>query len=552
VALSVGLWRQDSPARPVAPRSEIQWIDRVRWVGLAAIPSSLLLGVTSYVTTDIGSAPFLWIGPLVLYLLTFVLAFRTPAFWPRTILAIQAFTAIAACALSRPMPLAFLFGGAVHFANFFFTALVAHQALMARRPAPGRLTEFYVWLSVGGVLGGAFNAFVAPVAFDTLVEYPAVLVLSCLVRPWNSARPAKAWPVALFLLCGLTMAAAAWLAHPAPARLAERVSALGAGKQAFIGILVMAAAAMAFGLRNRSPLFALAALVVVVGAGRVAAPADVVSHWRGFYGVLRESRVWEPGLGGEVRKLAHGSTLHGVEAVSPAYRCQPLLYYAHETPIGQVFDAEARIKPSLNVGAVGLGAGTVAAYERPEDHFTFFEIDPLVVKIAKDSGRFSYLNGCAKGRVDQVIGDARWSLARQADKRFDILLIDAFSSDSVPAHLLTVEAVHLYLSKIKPDGVVILHLSNRNLDLMNPAQAVARINGAFALTQRHIANPQLPPFWESSEDAVVLAPTPQGLAPFVADPRWQAPDDHNVAPWTDDHTDIFGALLRRLGTTRRE
>jgi hypothetical protein len=238
--------------------------------------------------------------------------------------------------------------------------------------------------------------------------------------------------------------------------------------------------------------------------------------------------------------------LHGAQAQSAAYRCKPLVYYAHETPIGQVFGAEQAAKPRLTVGAVGMGTGSVAAYDRAGDHFTFFEIDPLVARIATDRRNFSYLGECARGRVDYQLGDARLTLHREPPGEFDILLIDAFSSDSVPAHLLTVEAARLYLSRIKPDGVVILHLSNRNLDLVRPAQALAASTGSVGLFQAHIGDLTLPAMWESSEDALILARTPAGLSPFISDHRWRALNARGVPAWTDDHTDLIGALVRRL------
>jgi hypothetical protein len=549
-SLGAALWRGAPAHGPVveADGARVRWIDRGRWVALAAVPSSLMLGVTSYVTTDVGSAPFLWVAPLALYLLTFIIAFQgRPAIDPRAALLAQAAAVLAACALARPMPRAFLLGLVVHFVAFFFTALVCHQALVARRPARGHLTDFYICLSLGGVIGGAFNAFLAPVLFTTIVEYPAALVLSCLARPWNLRELRKPWRWAYLAVCALGLIAAVVVAHPQGRSLIPWVISLGEQTQvAIVTILIVWSGALMFRLRDCGPLFALAALVLVVAGGRAADRVNVVHYWRGFFGVLRESRLDIARLGGEVRMLAHGTTLHGAQARSPRYRCQPLVYYAHETPIGQVFDAEAAAKPRLTVAAVGLGTGSVAAYDRPGDAFTFFEIDPLVVKVSTDPANFTYVTRCARGVVGYRLGDARLTLSRQPDARFDILLVDAFSSDSVPAHLLTVEAMRMYLAKIKPDGVIILHLSNRNLELDGPAQAIALAAGGRALLQVHYADPALPDMWESSEDAVIVARTPAGLAPFVADRRWVAADPRGVRPWTDDYTNLFGALVRRL------
>jgi hypothetical protein len=552
--LAVVLWRQVAAAR-AAPSSptRVTWLDRGRWIALAAIPSSLLLGVTTYVATDIGSAPFLWVAPLALYLLTFVLAFqaKTPR-WSGAALIAQAITIMAACALARPIPIAFVPAVAVHFVNFFLTALICHLALVARRPDASRLTEFYLCLSIGGVIGGAFNAFVAPVVFSSNIEYPAVLALSCLARPWSLGKRLAAWPAAMVALCGLFTLVAVAIIHP-PHALESLIVPFGLTfRRVAVIVAILIVADLAFAVRNRAPYFFACTLLLLWGGSVFIGQPQLIRQWRGFYGLLREARAVQPALGGEIHRLTNGSTLHGAEAVAPAFRCRPLLYYAHETPIGQVVDAEQRIKPALDVGVVGLGAGTMATYDRAADHFTFFEIDPLVLKVASDPRNFAYVSKCAKGRLDFVLGDARLTLGHRTNGPFDVLLIDAFSSDSVPAHLLTVQAARLYLSRIKPDGVVILHLSNRNLDLIAPALAVARAAGGFALLQTHHLNPNLPSFWESSEDAVIIARNPAALAPFAADPRWRAAGSRGVAPWTDDHIDLFGAFVRHLSGQDRD
>jgi spermidine synthase len=201
-------------------------------------------------------------------------------------------------------------------------------------------------------------------------------------------------------------------------------------------------------------------------------------------------------------------------------------------------------KPALTIGVVGLGTGSMAAYARAGDRLRFFEIDPLVARIAADPKHFSYVSACARGRVEITLGDARLTLARTPE-RFDVLLIDAFSSDSVPAHLLTVEAMRLYLSRLAPGGVLVLHLSNRNLDLMHPAQAALLAAGASAMFQKHLADPAGPPLWESPEDAVIAARDPAVLAPFAAAGRWSPADAGGVPAWTDDHIDVFSAVARR-------
>ncbi|HEY3694800.1 fused MFS/spermidine synthase [Phenylobacterium sp.] len=532
LGFSAARTRDLSPAPARAAGPSVAWRDRLTWLALAAIPSSLMLGVTTHLTTDVASAPFLWVAPLALYLLTFIIAFQDkPLIKPGLALTLQA-AAAAAAAVTLPFKAGgFVLTLGVQLLGFFLTALMCHQALVARRPDPSRLTAFYLWMSVGGVVGGAFNAFAAPVIFNNVWEYPLVLALSCLARPWGRGRFAVwRWGV---------LAAAIGAAMAAP-MLAERHQPETVVKLALATVTVCA-----FLLRGRAVMFLAAIVLVLVSATTINGRVDVRETWRSFFGVVRQSERPVAAMGGPVRMLSHGSTLHGAQALDPRWRCRPLTYYAPETPIGQVFTSALERKPALRIGAVGLGTGTVSAYTRPTDTLTFFEIDPLVVRIATDPRHFSYTTGCAKGRIDYVVGDARLTVGRQAKDRFDILLIDAFSSDSVPAHLLTVEAVKSYLERVMPDGIVILHLSNRNLDLRSPAMAVARAAGGVALLQRHMEAPGAPPLWESSEDALIVGRDAAALAPFAGNPRWTPADPTRAKPWTDDYMNLAGALYAR-------
>ena len=525
--------RPTAAVQPAPPAREV-WRQRLTWVALAAIPSSLMLGVTTHLTTDVASAPFIWVVPLALYLVTFIIAFQDrPAIRPDVALLFQA-AALAACAVILPFRTTnLLVQLGVHLSAFFLTALICHQALVARRPEPARLTEFYLFLSLGGVVGGGFNAFLAPVVFTNVWEYPLVLALSCLARPWEWGFD-KPWRWALFVASIVCVIAAPVLAG------------LVAGSETTVRLLLGVVTVSAFLLRRSTMLFFATISMLLISAQAVGDRVDVRQSWRSFFGVVRQSVMPVEALGGEVRMLAHGTTLHGAQATSPDFRCRPLVYYAPETPIGQVFSAMRAENMRLDIGAVGLGTGTVAAYTRPGDRLTFFEIDPLVVKIANDPNYFTYTTECAKGEIDYVIGDARLTLTDQPRERFDLLLIDAFSSDAVPAHLLTVEAVGMYLDRLKPDGVLILHLSNRNLDLISPAMAVAEAAGGSALLQRHSAAYGSPPLWESAEDVVILAKSPTGLAPFANDVNWDPVDPTLARPWTDDYTNLPGALYARL------
>jgi SAM-dependent methyltransferase len=520
----------EAPAVAAGPGPTLR--ERTIWVALAAIPSSLMMGVTTYVTTDVGSAPFLWVIPLALYLLTFIIAFSDKPLVSREITLVLQAVAITICATMLPFRVANVFGQlSIHLLCFFLTALMCHQALVARRPDPAHLTQFYLWMSFGGVVGGAFNAFLAPVIFNSVWEYPLVLALACLVRPGRGPIPSWRWAVIL-IAAAVIIAAPIWatLKGPGPVVL----------------ILLLIGMAGIFLMRGRTVVFFALIVAMSVAVEFIGDRVDVRQSWRSFFGVIRQSEMPVPRMGGQVKMLSHGTTLHGAQAWDSRWRCRPLLYYAPETPIGQVFTHVDATKRNLRIGAVGLGTGSVAAYTRRGDRLTFFEIDPLVIRISTDPAHFSYTTECARGEINYVLGDARLTLAQQPQGIFDVLLIDAFSSDSVPTHLLTVEAVRGYLTHIKPDGVLILHLSNRNLDLRSPAMAVAHAAGGYGLLQQHVQPPGNPALWESSEDALIVARNPQALAAYAADPRWRPTNPNLVRPWTDDYVNLVGALYGRL------
>lgn len=539
-----------APLKRQAPAVQSQWRERAIWIALAAIPSSLMLGVTTYITTDVASTPFLWVLPLALYLTTFVIAFQDRPAIPLALTLTLQGAALAACAAFLPFRSTFYgLQLLVQLVAFFLTALMCHQRLVSRRPDPARLTEFYFCLSLGGVIGGGFNAFIAPLIFDNVWEYPLVLTLSCLARPWWQGR-ITIWTWAILVL-GVSAAVATPIATTFAAPHLTRATVVGSFDQSELfdtGMKTLLVVAMiaAFQAR-RQALFMFVIIAVLSYAAETAADrTDTQRSWRSFFGVLRLSETSSASLGGRIKMLAHGTTLHGAQAQDPRYRCRPLIYYAPRTPIGQVFQAKQAEKIHLRIGAVGLGTGSVAAYVRAGDRLTFFEIDPLVVRISNDPKNFSYTTECPKGAVDFVIGDARLTVAKQPDSQFDILLIDAFSSDAVPAHLLTVEAVRGYLTKLKPDGVLILHLSNRNLELLAPAQAVARAAGGWALVQSYRPNNDDEGRWESPEDAVVVLKSHAARDDLAASGRWTTADPFRARPWTDDYMNLAGALYSNL------
>lgn len=550
VILGVLAWtlRKETTPQTVAvsgaAAEPISWRDRAVWVVLAALPSSLMLGVTTHLTTDVASAPFLWVAPLSLYLLTFIIAFQTrPMIHPRWALILMS-AAIIVCLATTPFdPPNVLVILGVHLGTFFLAALVCHQALVARRPDPAHLTDFYLCMSLGGVIGGAFNAFVAPVVFNTAIEYTAVLALCALVRPRGDGKLSRFEIAALIIaLIGAVAAMNAvtgwfwsWLSsqNVSPKDPVFYISS--------IGILSIAVAAVA--VRERALPFFAVVVMLAITARVVDQRATAYENHRSFFGVVHLSTSDITALGGDVKIFTHGTTLHGAQAVDPTYRCRPLTYYAPETAIGQVFNQVQGQKAATRIAAVGLGSGAVATYARAGDHLTFFEIDPQVVAISSNPKYFSYTTECAKGTVDYVVGDARLTLAKQAPDQFDILLVDAFSSDAIPAHLLTVEAMKMYLSKMKPDGVIILHLSNRHLELIFPAASVVKAAGGYSMFQSYAQPDNTPYYWASSEDVMIVTKSKAAMQPYLLDTRWMASPPATVRPWTDDYTNLVGAML---------
>ena len=547
-ALASRPWRAVEPGPEVAPAAGTALGDgaplgrfaRLRWVALAFVPSSLLLGVTNYLTLDVAAAPLFWVVPLALYLASFVLAFqrgvRIPIAWT---VASQTFLLIPLAFLmlwnERDQPgLVF----PVHLAAFFATALLCHQRLAAARPPVGRLTEYYLWVSFGGALGGAFNALVAPVVFDRVLEYPLVLVAACLLRPASPAsdRDARAADVGLPL--GLL---ALLLVLP----LLEKADFSQLEDNATLVVVALGSIAAA-AFRRRRLRFALG-IAAILFAGLFLPDAGApLLRVRNFYGTLAVRDESAP----PVRILEHGTTAHGEQSRDPARRLQPLSYYHPDGPLGRLFAAVGGTRLTQRVAAIGLGAGTVACYARPGEAWTFFEINAAVVRVARDSGLFSFLSECPT-RPTIVLGDARRSLAREPDGSFGMILLDAFSSDAIPVHLITREAIELYLAKLAPGGLVVFHISNRFLDL-NPV--LANATRALGLAARGWSDDES--IEGSAEDTdekdasdwVVVARSPADLAALDGDARWKALDgDPRVGVWSDDYANLLGVLRVGLG-----
>lgn len=441
---------------------------RLGWIAYSAVPSGLLLGVTGHITTDIASTPLLWVVPLVLYLLTFVNAFaRRPLFRQAGTSRAMAF-ALVLLAVVLPWREPAVVFMPLHLGVFFIVGAACHLELARRRPAPEFLTQYFLFVALGGVAGGAFVALLAPVAFDAILEYPLGLVLAAALLPGRSPGLKTADGVAAGIILATIIGGAAfsnWLDWPQPLIV--------------VGCVYAVLGALALSRQVRPLGFALCILAfVAAGLARPWHDSDTVWTDRSFYGVYRVTDSVDPPM----RSLMHGTTNHGGQA-STADGPRPTTYHTPASPVAKAFAATQARTERQRVGIVGLGTGAMAYYRREGDLWRYFEIDPLIVWLALESGYFQMLP-----RHDPtptvIVGDARLTLAREPDRSFDLLIMEAFSSDAIPTHLLTREAVALYMRKLADGGVVLLHISNRLLDLEPVVAAVTTDLGYPAVIGR--------------------------------------------------------------------
>lgn len=504
---------------------------RLRWVLLSFAPSSLLIGVTTYLSTDVAAVPLLWIVPLALYLLTFVIVFtRRPLLGRRFMLHFHVFIGLALLLIigMTAMNLRVLL---LHLIGFFAVAMVCHRELADSRPRAEHLTEFYLWMSLGGMLGGVFNVIVAPLMYDRVLEYPFAIIVAFGLRPalgrYNTGRRSMLLDLILPLALYLGMRAAFHIEVPT-----------GKWATAATWSMLSVSALVAATFYKRPLRLALGAAAVFFALDHRDPPArdSLVYQRRSFFGVYRVHR-W-----GEFLVLQHGTTTHGAQSLQPERRREPLTYYHRAGPLGDVFAALTDSTAVRNVALVGLGAGTTVCYSHPGEAWTFYEIDPVVVDIAKSGRLFTYLRDCGPdSRI--VLGDARLSLVDAPDSSYDLIAIDAFSSDAIPVHLITREALALYLRKLKPNGSVVFHISNRYLNLepvLVELARDARLAGAirdFSATQEEKSSMYYASRW------VALARDAATLSPLVRDRSWVvlAPSAE-VRVWTDDFSDIIDVL----------
>ncbi|MGY2808144.1 spermidine synthase [Bradyrhizobium sp. USDA 4506] len=550
---SCGMLLLRSPANAAALDMQVDdanapapsWPLRARWIFLAAVPSGLLIAVTAHISTDVAAAPLLWVLPLSLYLLTWVLVFQSRPLLPHKWMLRAQPLAIAGVvillAVGGEQNLLLTLGG--HQLCFFIIAMACHGELARTRPAAKYLTGFYVALSFGGMVGGLFAGLIAPFTFSWVAEYPILLALAALCRPPGGAERLPRW--------------SAWywpfLAVLAVALIAPSYSAgnifnwFDVHRVWVIGAVGVLSALLALALNaNRWKIFATVVVALVVLR---AYPSDDgrVETVRSFFGVHKI--VVTPN--GQYHVLMHGTTIHGAEkfknddGTPVAGKPEPISYYYKDGGIGRAITAIRERKGApLKVAVIGLGSGTLTCASAPGEDWRFFEIDQSMVDTARDPKYFTYIQNC-EPNLKPVIGDARLTFAKEPDGAYDLIIVDAYSSDAIPIHLATEEAMAIYKEKLAPQGAVVMHVSNRHLELASVVVGIADANDMKS--------------WVYSEDSgrdneyifstsvVVSAREEEDVGKLASSDVWTETEaDEKQRVWTDDYSNVLGAVYRRL------
>lgn len=538
--------------KPVAPiasnadTSRVTWTERAVWTFLAFIPSSLMLGVTTLITTDLASAPLLWIIPLAIYLATFIIAFSkkplmgvaiTRELTPYILcIVILLFMLSGFIYLKIPMII-------VHLLTFYMCALLCHGELAQAKPSTTHLTEYFLIVSFGGVLGGVFNALIAPQIFVNPLEYSLSLAAIGFIvwagfnnfpvirGKFNATQDPKR-PVKILMMDVLTVAVALGLC--AGAFMVESDTIQMCFAVAIFVYLLMT-------VQKHGP-FAFISLIALVAfqSSIWSTEKGLLAQERSYFGILK---VYADE---KINFLYHGTTLHGAQFREGKQQFMPVTYYSPGGPASDVFAQISKKRGKQEVGVIGLGVGSVVCYKAPGRHFDFFEIDQDVAKYAEDPKYFTYLSGC-KSPYDIIIGDGRLKIAEKPDKTYDMIFLDAFSSDNIPIHVMTKEAFEIYFDKLKDGGVITMNISNRYLDLRPVLVAIGKELGYTVYFKFHVP--------KTKKDDVSAIYTPSMFALMAKDEKTLAPYIENykdwkpykqettVRAWTDDYANILATFV---------
>lgn len=516
------------------PKERIGWRRIALWLALAAVPSGLILSTTTHLTTDIVAMPLLWVIPLGLYLLSFVFAFKERS--------------VVADVVCRVTPLSILLVGSIAMLSnigggvssalasillLFMVSVALHRRLYSDRPSAGQLTLFYLVMSAGGVLGGIFAALLAPMVFDWVWEHPLLVLAAAALAP---LYPYVDWKARLGIPVG-----------------DRRVELVLLGIAIVLGIVLMAIftqesqvlpmlvllgiGVIGFLLLNWRPAFVAVVLLLMIARGGFATLDATLSgdRDRSYFGVYTVRDQPQKGR----KTLSHGTTLHGLQRSEPGSELEPTTYYGRDSGVGNALGrAQELVGANAHIGSVGLGVGTLACYRQDGQEWEFFEIDPVVLEYST-RGEFTFLRECAPD-AQIHLGDARLVLEDMAPNRFDMLVIDAFSSDAIPLHLVTREAFAIYDRVLVDDGVLLVHISNRFIDLRPMIAALSQTRGwhaALLMDRPKDTEFVTPSSWVAlSADPAVIARLRAG------DDGWRdLPPPANRA-WTDDFASILPYL----------
>jgi hypothetical protein len=529
---------EDSDAPPP------DWMLRARWIFLAAVPSGLLIAVTAHISTDVAAAPLLWVLPLSLYLLTWVLVFQSrpllPHQWMLMLQPLAVAGVIVLLAIGGEQNLLLTLGG--HQLCFFIIAMACHGELARTRPAAKYLTGFYVALSFGGMLGGLFAGLIAPFTFSWVAEYPILLALAALCRPTDDERLPRwsrwYWPLLAVLAVALI----------APTFSTGEVFVWLEDHRVYV-VTAVAIVAMILAILFKADRWKFAAIVSLALVLIRVYPADDgrVETVRSFFGVHKIMVT----PSGQYHVLMHGTTIHGAQkfqnddGTPVTGRPEPISYYHKDGGIGQAITAVRERKGGpIRVAVIGLGSGTLTCASEPGENWKFFEIDQSMVDTARDPKYFTYIKNCQPDLMP-VIGDARLTFAREPDGIYDLIIVDAYSSDAIPIHLATQQAMKIYKDKLAPQGAVVMHVSNRHLELSSVVVGIAEANDLKS--------------WAYSEDSgrdneyifatsvVVCAREEADVGALASSEQWALTEaNENQRVWTDDYSNVLGAVWRRL------